>query len=277
MDEHRTSFKTRLACFLLAFLLSVGAYAFIEPRMLSVQAYTVRSNQLPEAFEGLTIAFVADVHHSGFFPLSAVEAMVKRVNSMNPDIVLLGGDYVGYDPKYFAPMFEALGRLEAPMGVYGVRGNHDNWEDAGLCQAEAAKNGISLIDNHLLWLECGNERVALAGVGDLDTDAQDIMPVEWETRDEDYVVLLSHNPDYIEEMPSDKVDLMLSGHTHGGQFTLFGLFPLIVPSRTGGKYVAGTYQKDNTTLIVSKGVGVSVFPVRFCCPPQIVQITLEKG
>ena len=276
MDGQKTSFKTRLACFLLAFVLSLGAYAFIEPRMLLVREYTVGSARVPEAFDGLSIAFVADVHLGDYFPLSAVRHMVARVNALRPDLVLLGGDYVGYDAKYIAPAFEALGGLCAPMGVYGVLGNHDNWADAALCRAEAARHGITLVDNRMLWLKRGRGRVALAGVGDLDTDVCDITPVQRGTKDGDYVVLLSHNPDYIEQMQSEKVDLMLSGHMHGGQVTLFGLVPLVVPSRTGGKYVSGMYQKDGTTLIVTNGVGVSVFPVRFCAPPQIVHITLKR-
>ncbi|NLT17041.1 MAG: metallophosphoesterase, partial [Clostridiales bacterium] len=151
MDGQKTSYKTRLACFLLAFVLSLGAYAFIEPRMLLVREYTVGSARVPEAFDGLSIAFVADLHLGDYFPLSAVRDMVARVNALRPDLVLLGGDYVGYDAKYIAPAFEALSGLCAPMGVYGVLGNHDNWTDADLCRAEAARHGITLVDNRMLW------------------------------------------------------------------------------------------------------------------------------
>ena len=268
--------RTRIICALLAFTVSLCGYVFIEPHMLQVKEYTVRSSDIPEEFENLKIVLLTDVHHNDFLSLARVEDVVARVNAMRPDLILMGGDYVSHDPKYIPPVFQALGGLAAPLGVYGVLGNHDHWADAGMCRDEAQKNGIKLIDNTMLWVEKVGARIALAGVGDLDEDVCDISPVEKEAAAEDFVVLLSHNPDYIELLASDKVDLMLSGHTHGGQVTFFGLFALMLPSRYGGKYCTGVYHKEDTELIVSNGIGVSVLPIRFCAPPQIVEVTLQR-
>ncbi|MFZ5975005.1 MAG: metallophosphoesterase [Bacillota bacterium] len=250
---------------------------FVEPRMLQVKQYTVASPEIPAEVDNLKIVFIADVHHNDYLPLSYVEDMAARVNAMHPDIILMGGDYVGHEPEQITPVFGVLGKMSAPLGVYGVLGNHDHWTDAAMCREEARKNGIKLIDNDMVWIEKDGARIALAGVGDLDEDVPDVSRVEKETAEEDYVILLSHNPDYIEQMPTDKVDLMLSGHTHGGQVTFLGLFAPVMPSRTGGKYRTGLYQKDGTTLIISNGIGVSVLPIRFCAPPQIVEITLKRG
>lgn len=269
-------FKKRLMIFILAFILSLAAYGFIEPRMLTVKDYDVQSSQIPKEFDNLKILFITDVHHNGFFPLSCVERTVERANSLHPDLIVLGGDYVSYESKYVAPVFRALGKLQAPLGVYGVMGNHDHWEGADLCREEAQKNGIKLIDNRMLWLERNGDRMALAGIGDLDSDVCDISPVEEETKGEDYVILLSHNPDAIELIDTKNVDLMLSGHMHGGQITFFGLFAPLTPSRYGGKYVTGRYQKGNTALIVSNGVGVTLLPIRFFALPQIVEVTLRR-
>jgi uncharacterized protein len=102
-------------------------------------------------------------------------------------------------------------------------------------------------------------------------------PIIEGTNADDFVILVSHNPDYAEELPPGAVDLTLSGHTHGGQITFFGLWAPYLPSDYGQRYRTGLVETENTTVIVSNGIGTIFPPIRFFAPPQIVEITLERG
>jgi uncharacterized protein len=253
------------------------AYSLIEPYWTETKESIIYNATLSAKFDGLKIVFIADIHHGPFFSRERVEKLVNSVNKMNPDIVLIGGDYVQSDPKYIIPCFEELKGLKANLGKYGVLGNHDHWEDAALCKKEARNADITLLDNQATWIVKDGERIKIGGVGDISEDTQDVLPTVADVQKEDFVILLSHNPDYIEYMNNDKVDLMLSGHTHGGQCTLFGLWAPLVPSEFGNKYRTGLFEKGKTTLLVTNGIGVMTPPVRFFARPQINVIYLKKS
>jgi uncharacterized protein len=254
----------------------IGLYAIIEPYWLQDKTYVIVSRDVPEKFHNTKIIFLSDIHHGPYFSLSRVRNLVYRVNSEKPDIILLGGDYVHRDSKYIKPCFEELRRLDAPLGVYGVLGNHDHWEDSDLTKMMMAESGIALADNKGFWLEKGGERIKIGGVGDYYEDSQDIHSTIDDAQKSDFVILLSHNPDYAERIHTDKIDLMLSGHTHGGQVTLFGLWAPFFPSRYGQKYRTGLIDCEKFKLIVSNGIGTITPPVRFFARPQIVTILLKR-
>ncbi|MBE7558619.1 hypothetical protein HS125_06630 [bacterium] len=124
-------------------------------------------------------------------------------------------------------------------------------------------------------MEKNGARLRLGGVGDLWEDAPDLAPTLAGVNGRDFVLLLAHNPDYAEEMPGDRVDLMLAGHTHGGQCTVFGLWAPFIPSRYGQKYRAGVVVAPGTTVLVSRGLGAGTPPVRFAAPPEMMRLVLE--
>lgn len=248
-------------------------YVFIEPYWLKVDHQTFVFQDLPKAADNLKIVFVSDIHHGPYFSIGRVENLVARINEMNPDLVLLGGDYVHRDPKYIIPCFRALGKLKTVYGVFGVMGNHDHWESTLITQQAAADAGIQLLDNKALWLTIGEDRIKLGGVGDLTTDLQDMSAFQ-DAGENDFTILLSHNPDYIRSLSAGKVDLMLSGHTHGGQVTLFGLWAPLIPSAYGNKYRTGIVKENGTTLLITNGVGTISPPVRFFARPEIEEIIL---
>jgi predicted MPP superfamily phosphohydrolase len=162
------------------------------------------------------------------------------------------------------------------LGKYGVLGNHDHWESADECKKEAKNADIELVDNRSKWIQKDGERIKIGGVGDLTEDIQNITPTIEDVEIKDFVILLSHHPDYVESIQKDKIDLVLSGHTHGGQCTVFGLWAPLVPSKFGNKYRTGMLEIDNTTLIVTNGIGTVTPPVRFFARPQIDIIYLKK-
>ena len=252
------------------------AYTFVEPHILHIRPVVFRHPDLPEAFHGLSIVFLSDIHHGPFLSLPRVREVVRRTNELSPDLILLGGDYVHRDVKYIEPVFTELAQLSAPLGVYGVLGNHDHWESQAKTRKAMRAAGIVSIDNDAVWIGRGGARMRLGGVGDLWEDAQRLNVTLEGTAEEDFVLLVSHNPEYASDVVDPRIDLMLSGHTHGGQCSVLGLWAPILPSRTGNKYRSGWVQAPHTTVFISNGIGTITPPVRFCTPPQILYMQLER-
>ena len=160
-------------------------------------------------------------------------------------MVLLGGDYVTDDTSYLEPCFSQLSKLNAPLGVYGVLGNNDP-KNATITAMENAN--ITYIGNKGLWVEENGEKIRIGGVGDLDTDVPYQGPTIGAVTQNDFVILVSHKPDYFPLANKQKIDLVLAGHTHGGQVTLFGLWAPFYNSRYGQEYVSGIKKSGNSTM-----------------------------
>lgn len=251
---------------------------------LETAEYVCESADLPPAFDGLRVAFVSDIHRGPYVPESRVGHVVDRVNALEADLILLGGDYVYMGTKYEASSFTQLARLDAPLGVFAILGNHDYGRPDSASPGPdkaiqaAAQAGIPLLRNRGVWIELQGQRIRLGGVADYKASTSDFGPALEGTEQSDFVLLLSHHPDLSEELPEDAVDLVLSGHTHGGQVTILGRWALHVPSDYGDKYRSGIAKNDVTTVIVSNGLATSSpLPIRLYAPAQIVVITLRLG
>jgi uncharacterized protein len=258
-------------------------YSYSETFRLEIKDYTFASPDVPPAFDGARIVLLTDIHRTWYFSQERVGRVVDKVNALDPDLIVLGGDYIYRSTEYEASAFEELDRLQARLGTFAVLGNHDYGqhdggdEGTGPVLEALAPTDITLLDNRAVWIEDSGQRIRLGGVGDLSQDRPRIYPTIEGTLPEDLVLLASHNPDFAEFPPPDSVDLVLSGHTHGGQITFFGLFPFRVPSDYGDKYWKGMVFNGKTTVIVSNGIGSIYPPLRFFARPQIVVITLETA
>jgi uncharacterized protein len=259
------------------------AYSLSESYRLEVKEYTYSSPEVPAAFDGTRIILLTDVHRAFYFSQQRIGRMVDRVNALEPDLIVLGGDYVYGSKDYEASAFAELGRLRAPLGTFAVLGNHDYAHPGdGVNDPEpsldaAAQVGIPVLDNSGVWIVQEGQRLRLAGVSDLRETQPDLAPGLQGTAPGDLVILAAHEPDFAEQLQPGLVDLVLSGHTHGGQITLFGLWAPIVDSDYGQKYRTGVVHNDGTTVVVSNGVGAIFPPLRFFAPPQIVVVTLESA
>lgn len=258
-------------------VVGIVAWMIVEARIVTVADYEIISPDVPAAFDGTTVVFLADIHHGAYLSRDRVRTLVERVNGMQPDLILLGGDYVHSGARRIEPCFAELARLRAPLGVFGVLGNHDHWASTRLSEKAMAGAGIVALDNRGVWIERDGQRVRLGGVGDLWEDEQRVQATTGGTEPDDFVLLLTHNPDYVEQLTPGTVDLALAGHTHGGQITLFGLWAPKLPSRLGQKYRSGLIETGPVPVIVSNGIGTITPPLRFCAPPQIVVVTLRRA
>lgn len=291
MFSRRTFLKTMGLGALGVFGLSSYAFA-IEPRFrLVVTRYRLTPRNWPSGQRPVRVAVIADIHACDpWMPLSRVAEIVAVANSLKPDVTLLLGDYIPSLRRFrtaVVPPAEwgrALADLEAPLGVYGIAGNHDWWHDiAGVRQAFAA-NHLPLMQNDVVRLEPKDAPAFwLIGLGDqlahpLGDDhfrGVDDLPGALARIPDDGtpIVLMAHEPDIFPRVP-ERVGLTLSGHTHGGQVNLPFLGRLVVPSKYGDRYAYGRVTENGHDLIVSGGLGCSVLPVRFGVPPEIVLLEL---
>ncbi len=255
-------------------ILAGGVYPLLEAKWLRLERVTVAIPNLPRPFAGKTIAFLADIHHGPYTPLSYVRHAVAMANAQKPDIVALGGDYLSEHPRYIAPAIAELGKLRARLGRVAVRGNHDNWADGDETRLALTDAGLSFVDNAGLWLEHRGTRLRIGGVGDLWTDHTDLAAALGDATERDAAIVLSHNPDVTETIDDRRVGLVLSGHTHGGQVALPGHEARWAPTRYGAKYLRGLCQGPVSPVYVTRGVGSTGPPVRLRCRPEVTLLTL---
>lgn len=226
---------------------------------------------LPERLEGYRIAFVSDIHYGNNFPAKRLERLISSVNAAGADCIVLGGDYTRGTREI--PEFARMaGRFEARDGVYAVMGNHDFYNGMALSIASLRDEGIVVLDEIAVETPRG---LVIAGINDL----RDIYPVTRRLDDildrKSVTVLASHNPDFAEEADLGSFDLVLCGHTHGGQITIFGHAP-VIPSAYGQRYRTGTVVSQGVPVVVSNGAGYSgdVLRFRFCAPSDYLLVRL---
>ncbi len=275
-------------------------YPFLEPYRLEVEPMTLTSTQLPEFTHGLRIVFVSDIHMGGWpwYHAGRLRGLVSEINRQKPDLVLLGGDY-GADPEQTLAFFGQLPAISANLGVYAVLGECDrpaaSEEDGGLAAAQAVKtlrdvmearsDNIRLLVNEAVTVPFGSGRIRLVGLDEPQNGSPEVYRTARQVDPADYVILLAHNPSLIEDaikMDSrDWFDLALFGHTHGNQF--FGSFNPLGLAVDKDNPIAAGHRKGwlreghNTPILISRGVGTAVLPVRVGCVPQIHRIDVQRG
>ena len=253
----------------------VAPFARWEKETLVVERVEVRLAGLAPEFDGYRIAFLTDMHSSPLVPAWWLERAVAKALSLETDLIALGGDFLDDDPHYIATLGDILKPLHAPDGVVGVLGNHDHYVGAQGAREELAEAGVRELRNASITLRRGDAQLAIGGIGDLERDAIDFDATLAGVPDEVPRIVLSHDPDVFAFWPAGlRLDLMLSGHTHGGQAWLPIIGPPYVPSQFGFRYLRGLIRESGRQLYVSKGVGSSGVPFRWGCPPELTHLVL---
>ncbi len=258
-------------------LIPFGRWDRVE---LDVSDVPVAIRGLPLAFNGYRIAFLSDLHVSPLVPRWWLERAVGRANALKPDLIALGGDFVDDDPHYVPDAGAVLAPLRAPDGVVGVLGNHDHYVGATAVREALKAAGVHELLNTNIVLRRGDAELAICGVGDLEMDAIDFEAAVGGIGPDVPRIVLSHDPDVFHYWPEElRADLMLSGHTHGGQAHLPLLGPPFVPSQFGFRYLKGRYVSASglRQLYVGRGIGASGAPFRWRCPPELPVVRLETA
>jgi predicted MPP superfamily phosphohydrolase len=237
---------------------------------------------LPSALEGLTIGLISDIHSSAFMPKDDMERYVEAMNRLGTDIIAVTGDFVNSRLEEVYPFAEAFSALRAPLGVFGVLGNHDFFTRQVDKVARVVDDcGVKLLRNDNLTIAKGDGRLILAGIDDVGrgVDATAAMQAALRTAASGVPrILLCHRPYFLPEAAQNDVQLMLSGHTHGGQVSLGSVAgTTIAPAALASSYIWGNYAEQDTQMYVSRGIGTVGLPIRINCPPELTVIRLTSG
>jgi uncharacterized protein len=248
-------------------------YALAEANSLSLEKIDIQLKRLPKRLDGFRLIHLSDIHHSPFTGLDHITRAVKIANRLNPDMFVLTGDYVSHETEYIEPVAEVLGTLEAEHGIHACLGNHDHWTDAELVTDSFRRAGINVLINEGFRLTARDAAVWLCGVDDYMVGKTDLRAALRGSFPDEMKLLLAHNPVILRQAARLDVDLILSGHTHGGQVKLRDEDKRILPQR---RLKNGLHQRRDTQIYITRGIGTVVLPIRYQCPPEISLIELHS-
>jgi uncharacterized protein len=279
--------------FLKASLLGVAGLALysgeVERHWIDVENRDITLRGLAADFEGMRIVQLSDIHMDYYTEPFFLRRVVERINQLKPDAVFLTGDYVTSgqwaDSVAHEAAWECAGILKGLKckSVHAVLGNHDVTVGSAIVESAFRTNGINILRNSFLPIERGSGRFWLAGLDDPVVGHPDLnatIPNMIRNRRDEPLVLLCHAPDYATHIQSQEagqaVDLMLSGHTHGGQIRLPFIGALVLPPM-GKRFVQGWFQLGRMGLYVNRGIGTIGVPFRLDCPPELTLFTLRAN
>jgi hypothetical protein len=273
--QHRS---TLIILVLIFIVLGGMAKAYYDTNTIEVRHYEITSGSLGEALAGLKVAFLADLH------VKKVDVRENKTLEIlrreRPDVILLGGDLIGFKSQY-APLTSFLSRLEAPHGIYAVLGNTEYSNENGSCilchkeKSRSLRQGTHpvFIRNSSVLVKVNGKAVNIAGLDDPVRGKADIDET-LRTVDPNYpTIFLSHSPAMFDEASTREVDLILSGHTHGGQLFITRYLRKIFPFDPALEFLEGFFQKGRAPMYVSRGLGTSYLPFRFGVQPEITFFT----
>ena len=276
-----TSRISRRFLILLALFQLLLLYAWaIEPNWIEVTRHEAWFKNLPEEFNGLVVAHLSDLHMRRYG--ARERRVLAKLAEAKPGVIAITGDFTqdGSDPSAIRTFLKDLQRLNPPFGIWAVLGDYDHWYPPA-ANDEAVRKffsdaGIALLVNEWGRIGKGFDTMTLVGVDDPFTGADNLGNALRGTQRTPFAILLTHAPQMFMKADLTKFDLVLAGHTHGGQVRLPGIGALWLPAGSEG-YDSGWFYGITTQMYVTRGVGTSILPLRFLCRPEIALITLQRG
>ena len=266
--------------------LGLATYAGTHGRhQIEMVKRTIPIRNLPDAFQGFRIAQISDIHLEEYTEAFYLEEFVRRINALKPDLVLLTGDFISAGPRAFSFAHKAAGvcaeileGLTCPQR-YAILGNHDVTVGPEHVIQPLQAHGTPVLVDSYVPIERGKDHIWLSGACDPGTSTC-YLDMAIPPMPNAPVIFMAHEPDFVDTVVQHPrfplIDLMLSGHTHGGQVRLPFLGPLILPTM-GKKYVEGIFHFDHMQLYVNRGVGTVGLPFRFNCPSELTELTLVRA
>jgi len=257
-------------------LFGAGGFVYgtrLETEWLEQERVTLPIQGLPGGLDGFRIALLSDFHLYPTTRLAFIQEVVDTARKLDPDLVVLTGDFVQQDAEAIFDLAPVLAGLNASHGVFCVLGNHDHWKGPHLVRKGLEKEGLQVLHNQGLLLSHQGSQLYLAGVDDCWSGKPDLPAAMRGHADNVPTILLSHEPDPVEQYADDdRVTVQLSGHSHGGQVRIPGLGSPFLPP-FGRKYDMGLFRVRNTWLYTNRGIGVTA-PIRLNCRPELTELTL---
>ena len=279
--------RKRWLVLLLILLAVLIAWPLAEARMLQTEKVQLKAEDLPLEANNLRVVYLSDIHYGFWFSDGDLGRLVARINNLRPDLVLFGGDYAT-DNESAIEFFSALQKhdtIHSRYGLYGVIGETDRGDSDFSCTqlTEAMANaGVTPLVNKAVPVNIASRQIYIAGADDITVGRPDLKTIARSVSASDFVIFLCHNPSIIPDaqLATDKsgnlgwFDLGLFGHTHGGQMLFFSSL-LGLDEDVPDRYRGGWLKENRVDLLISHGVGTSVYPGRLFCFPQIhcIEIT----
>ena len=277
--------KYMVAIFIIIFL---SCFSYFQNNSILISKYNVKSNKLASAFDNFKIVQISDLHNKVFYKDN--KTLVKKIKSQNPDIIVITGDLVDKRKYNEKNALSFIDKIVPIAPIYYVNGNHEGWSGKfESLEKNLKKRGVIVLRNESLFYEKDKEKITILGVDDpafnTSSHFEDYMNegiMKKELLDVNngryFSILLSHRPELFELYVHNNIDLAFAGHAHGGQVILPFLGGIIAPNQGFlPKYYKGMYEKNNTVMVVSRGLGNSIAPQRIFNRPEIVAVTLEAA
>ena len=258
-------------------VLVVVLWGFFENTLLQINSFPVNGQNLPEAFDGFQIAHFSDLHNAEFGKDN--ENLLKLLENIQPDLIAITGDLVDSRRTDFEVAIQFAKKAAAIAPCYYVPGNHEaRIPEYDQLEQALTDVGVTVLRDRSVPLEKDGQIIHIAGVTDPSFTGFDRFSYTLsQLPSQDYTILLSHQPEFFDLYSQNGFHLVLSGHVHGGQFRIPFLGGLLAPGQGFfPEYDEGLYVTDNTAMVISRGLGNSVFPFRFNNPPEILLITLTS-
>jgi len=277
--------KKKIICVLAGILLVLIVWTAWGNTSLELNTYTISSRELPDAFDNYRIAQVSDLHNAKFG--DGNQRLLEILREAEPDMIAITGDLIDSRKTNIAVALAFAKEAVKIASCYYVSGNHEarvsEYQDLKTGLEEA---GVTVLDDAQVKIEVSGESITVIGVNDpsfhadyltSDAEVMDRKLSELSSEDAGFTILLSHRPELFDTYVAHDMDLVLTGHAHGGQFRLPLIGGLVAPNQgLFPKYDAGLYSEGDTNMIVSRGIGNSIIPVRFNNRPEVVLIELAS-
>ncbi len=243
---------------------------------IEITRHEIFIDDIPSEFDGYRLAFLTDTHVAGFVRRAFYREIVAQVNRFEPDLILLGGDFVTWNRHIPLMAEELLSDLKARDGMLAILGNHDYWAGGDEVKAAMSAKGVRFIINSSTTIRRGSAELPVFGVDEVYRGEPDIEAAFARVNRSGPRIGVTHHPDLIDQLADRRIDLIVCGHTHGGQirFPFFGA--IVVPSRHEGRYASGFHRVGAALMYVSRGIG-AVPPIRILCRPEIATFILRQG
>lgn len=282
----KLSYKTLilLSAILLAIILST-CYLLWADKALTSREFEIASAKIPADFNGYRIVQVSDLHNAEFGKDNS--RLIDRIKTADPDIIVVTGDVIDSRRTNIETAVSFLEKAVTVSPVYYITGNHEARIDSFAQLEKCIKQcGVTILDNSSITLVKGTGEINLCGISDPvfkadllfdDGEAVAARNLDGLYEKDRFNILLAHKPDYLELYAEENFDLVFSGHAHGGQVRLPVIGGLYAPGQgILPEYDSGLYEKDGTTMIVSRGLGNSLFPLRVFNRPEIITVILKS-
>ncbi len=283
MTENRINRRSFLqltaAALTSAVAMQVGGWFYatkVEPGWLEITSLSLMLPRLHPNFDNYRIVQLSDIHMETWMDRDKLAEVVRRTNNLRADAVVITGDFVT-DIFHNTPadLTDALRAIKASDGVFAVMGNHDYWTDIRTVRVVLSQSGIVELQNRVYTIRRGEAQLHICGVDDYWENQARLRDVLAQLPPEGAAILLAHEPDFADiSAQSQRFDLQLSGHSHGGQVILPGVGPIVLPMY-GRKYPVGLYQIGKMYLYTNRGLGTARPQIRLNCRPEITMITLH--